>query len=176
TVPGSVEFDEHQFVLTNERIEGIRGESDHLLGRGLIVGVHTGLNPVDDSLFISASVVVDGFSALLPELESGISLDVVSLANLSFHRAVNLCEGSAQLVGCLLVLRGEILAVATPRGVELDEHGRVLLEEGIEVGISEDDDPLVLQPFKFLLFRSRSRKDETGSDHQWEEGQPHLQI
>ncbi|GMS89585.1 hypothetical protein PENTCL1PPCAC_11760, partial [Pristionchus entomophagus] len=111
--PGSVELDEHQFIIGDEGVENLGGESDNLLWRGLVVGIDTGLNPVDNSLFISASIVIHWFS-FLPKLESGISLDIVSLADLSLHSTNHLGKGSTQFVGGFLVLGSEVLAVTAP--------------------------------------------------------------
>ncbi|GMT19574.1 hypothetical protein PFISCL1PPCAC_10871, partial [Pristionchus fissidentatus] len=109
--PGSVELDEDELVVANERVEGLGGEGNDLLCGRLVVGIDTGLNPIDDSLFVSASIVIRRFSSLLPELESGISLDVVLLAHFSLHCAIDLGKRRIQLVRSLLVFGREVLAV-----------------------------------------------------------------
>jgi hypothetical protein len=104
------------------------------------------VDPLDDGILGPRAVVVLG-DAVDEEEDGGESLDVVLLGEVRVLGGVDLGESDVALavVGRKVgrgggVVRGELLAVAAPGGVELDHDVAGGGEEGGEVGGGEDDD------------------------------------
>jgi hypothetical protein len=99
------------------------------------------LQPLDNSLSVSSSVVVNGVSSLIlaPELESRESLDVDS-AHLVFS-GVNLHQQDVGVVGeslgSLVVVGSQSLAVTAPGGVELNEDLFVRIDDVVFPAFSD---------------------------------------
>lgn len=121
------------------------------------------LDPVDDLWMGSSSVVFD-WGSIDEEFESWVSLDLEFLGDVGVFGGVDLGERdwvveTLELLGGLGVLRGELLAVSTPWGVELDEHEFEFTDSLLEVAVSEDKDVLL---FWETVVNSESARGDEG--------------
>lgn len=106
------------------------------------------LDPGNDLFIGSSSSEINGGS-VGEELDGWVSLDGESGSQLWLFSGINLGQGdwlfeSLQGGGGSLVFWLELLAVSTPWGIELDQDELVLSDNGVEVGLSQDEDTLIL--------------------------------
>lgn len=126
----------------------LEGGESGLVGNGL--GSRAGLlgHPRDNVVLLAATVVL-GVLTVDDPLEGREALDTVLAGELLVLGGINSDDGETTLdlhtlevLGGLLVLRLEGLAVATPRCVELGEDVLVLSDVRVEVVVSEVHDGL----------------------------------
>lgn len=132
--------DEDVFVLANRLGERLIGQHENIARQlSLLLGLDTRLlgDESCEAVKVAAGLVILGRIALaIEELEGWVSLDAEPLANALLRVAVDLCDLDLvlrMLQGeCeLFVHGGELLAVAAPRGEELDESGLPGVEDHI---------------------------------------------
>lgn len=150
STPWGGEGNENMLVTANFLGEGrVREHDDAALGGGLLLGLDTGLlrDESREALEVTAAVVVARLIALAIEpLEGWKALNTEALSEISLGVGVDL--GDLDLVICklenvgqVLIDGGESLAVAAPRGEELDESRLARLQDdGVEVVWQEIED------------------------------------
>ena len=131
-------------------------------GQDLGGGAGLLLHPGDD-FGLGSSTVVLGSDTVGEELEGRESFDAESGGNGLVNGAVDLGEGDGGI--SLLedlsgsgVLGGQLLAVTAPGSVELDQDVLVVLDGGVEVVVSKDEDS--------FFFGEVDAAGETNRDYQ----------
>jgi hypothetical protein len=149
STPRGGEGDNDILVATNLGLEGLVVQHLDIAGSsGLLLLLEASLlrDKGGQTLKISAAVVVLGSVALSIEpFESREALDTESTAELLVGIGINLGDGD--LVVCELECRGQLLvdgsqglAVATPRGEELDQSGLSRLEDNVVKVLGDEVD------------------------------------
>ena len=136
------ESDDSDLVVFDELLGGVDVGQCEGWGSGLL------LQPGDDAVGCSAATVLSGL-AVAEELECGVALDVELLGQLAVFGGVYLAQHDlgvllGQSPGGLGVLRGESLAMSTPRSVEFYQNVFMFSDGTLEVVFGEDQNALVL--------------------------------
>jgi len=143
---------EGTFVLVTEEdniellicsLVGNIGTFDGLEGRACLLH-----DPAHNSISCSATLVVGGLSVVEP-FECWVSLNIVGLSTLLVCSSINLGDVSRGIflgknLGSLGIFWLKLLAMATPRSIELNEEILVLCNFSIEVGISKNENTFVI--------------------------------
>eukprot|EP00701_Giardia_intestinalis_P003957 XP_001707781.1 Hypothetical protein GL50803_19023 [Giardia lamblia ATCC 50803] len=104
-------------------------------------GLEHRLGPLHHALLLPGAVVVHHCPITLQELDGRIAIDAVLPADLRVRSAVNLSHGHhREFPRHLLPGRSQLLAVSTPRSVELYKEVLVLLKLALEVVLRENQD------------------------------------